>query len=423
MKLIVLALLLLLVLSQDLLTFNGSEWFSSLDEILVIVASFYLLIKVLATKSIKKSSLILIIFVALFCFICTLNSIFNGEINIKFIIGTFLYVKCFLLYIGMQEMKINKNQLDVISNLLNYTGYIVVLFAILDFIIPTQFRTLINSYNRLDIRYGLVSVQSLFDHPGTYGWYLMLLSIKNFLQFTGLKKRKNLIISILFLLFSLLSLRFKVILSILPIIFYYLVKSKKSFLMTSVLTIISLLFFSGLFVDLFSITVDRYLNIDYEKSARKALYIFSFIIAKDYFPLGVGVNNYGTMYSKMDYSETYYNYGLNRVWGLSPDNPMWVTDTFWPAVLGETGILGLSMYIIIISYIFRILIRNYKISTNNHVKTYLLIGIFILIQAIIESLGKQVFLDSPQFVIVFGLIAIIVTYANGQQKFKSFKDE
>ncbi|MGD7024733.1 hypothetical protein ACQCVK_19295 [Rossellomorea vietnamensis] len=312
-------------------------------------------------------------------------------------------------------MNFKVKDLIFVSRMLNVVGVTIVVFAIVDLFFYEQFRSIIGSISRVDIRYGIVSVQSLFVHPGTYGWFLMFLFLKNILEYKQSQNKKNLVLTIMFLLFSLLSLRFKVILSIIPIIIYALLKSKKSFVTTSLVVLSSLFLFSGLFIDLVSLTIDRYIDIDFNKSARKALYLFSFVIAIDYFPLGVGIGNYGSLYSKLDYSEVYYKYGLNNVWGLTPDNPMWVTDTFWPAILGETGALGLLIYLLIFIKIFFILIKNYKQESDSTIKkTFALMAIFVFIQAFIESAGEQIYLNSPQYLVLFGFIGMVISSRNSK---------
>ena len=50
-------------------------------------------------------------------------------------------------------------------------------------------------------------------------------------------------------------------------------------------------------------------------------------------------------------------YGLNQVWGLSPKWHQFISDTFWPMILVETGVVGLLSYVgAILVFINRILL-------------------------------------------------------------------
>ena len=87
-----------------------------------------------------------------------------------------------------------------------------------------------------------------------------------------------------------------------------------------------------------------------------ALYKTSALVGRDYFPLGAGLGRYGSWLSREHYSPLYAEYGLNDVRGLAPARPAGdglrarvaapsATDTFWPAILGEMGVIGLIAYL------------------------------------------------------------------------------
>ncbi len=87
---------------------------------------------------------------------------------------------------------------------------------------------------------------------------------------------------------------------------------------------------------------------DVEKSAyrmaRPETYKTSILILKDYFPLGSGLGTFSTNAAAVFYSPLYYKYGLSDVWGLSPERPMFLADTFYP-VLAEYGIVGVFLFL------------------------------------------------------------------------------
>lgn len=82
-------------------------------------------------------------------------------------------------------------------------------------------------------------------------------------------------------------------------------------------------------------------------TARGALAISSFEIASDFFPLGTGFGSFGSYMSRVYYSPVYYAYGLNQIYGLMnlPGADTFISDTFWPMVLGQSGVLGTLCYI------------------------------------------------------------------------------
>lgn len=74
----------------------------------------------------------------------------------------------------------------------------------------------------------------------------------------------------------------------------------------------------------------------------------SFEVARDYFPLGTGFATFGSnVTSELGYySPLYFEYGLSNVYGLSLQNPSFLSDTFWPTVIGQFGSIGLAIYLL-----------------------------------------------------------------------------
>lgn len=68
------------------------------------------------------------------------------------------------------------------------------------------------------------------------------------------------------------------------------------------------------------------------------------IMFKDYIPFGSGLGSFGTAAAAKEYSPLYYKYQLNTIWGLNPENPMFLADAFYPT-LAEFGIVGLFFFL------------------------------------------------------------------------------
>ncbi len=68
------------------------------------------------------------------------------------------------------------------------------------------------------------------------------------------------------------------------------------------------------------------------------------IMFRDYIPFGSGLGSFGTAAAAKEYSPLYYDYQLNEIWGLRPENPMFLADAFYPT-LAEFGIVGLFFFL------------------------------------------------------------------------------
>lgn len=78
--------------------------------------------------------------------------------------------------------------------------------------------------------------------------------------------------------------------------------------------------------------------------ARPMSYKVAFrIITQDYIPFGTGYGTFSVIAAAKEYSPIYYKYDLDKVWGLQPENPMFLADAFYPS-LAEYGILGVIFF-------------------------------------------------------------------------------
>lgn len=80
------------------------------------------------------------------------------------------------------------------------------------------------------------------------------------------------------------------------------------------------------------------------RMARPETYKAAMIIFKEYFPFGSGLGTFSTNAAAEYYSPLYYKYGLSDVWGLTPENPMFLADTYYPG-LAEYGIVGVFLFL------------------------------------------------------------------------------
>ena len=75
-------------------------------------------------------------------------------------------------------------------------------------------------------------------------------------------------------------------------------------------------------------------------SARYQLLINSFKVIKDHFPIGSGFGTYASYYSGKYYSPIYSSYGMTGIYGLTRNNTSFISDSFWPMVFAQTGLIG-----------------------------------------------------------------------------------
>lgn len=97
-----------------------------------------------------------------------------------------------------------------------------------------------------------------------------------------------------------------------------------------------------------------YSGIGGETTARNQLNLVSVQLANSHFPVGTGFATYGSAITATEqyYSPIYYLFGFNQIYGLALGPQNYISDTFWPTILGQFGYMGLMFYSMALILIF-----------------------------------------------------------------------
>ena len=147
-----------------------------------------------------------------------------------------------------------------------------------------------------------------------------------------------------------------------------------------------------------------------EETARTRLTVDSVTLAVQHFPFGVGFGRFGSAIAADDYSIEYARLGYETVRGLGgPGNPnnhgRWLTDTQWPAIVGEAGIVGAVFFAAGLARIF-MTFRQAGRAAHLPLRLLGLTGMGWTINILIESVAFPVFVTAPTSALLFGLAAI-----------------
>jgi hypothetical protein len=96
--------------------------------------------------------------------------------------------------------------------------------------------------------------------------------------------------------------------------------------------------------------------------ARTVLTVDSFSVAGEHFPAGAGFGRFGSAVAAENYSPEYVARGYPNIWGLgrTAEDGSFLTDTEWPAILGETGYFGAAAFACGLFAIYRAGRRLYR---------------------------------------------------------------
>jgi hypothetical protein len=284
----------------------------------------------------------------------------------------------------------------------------IVLFAVVEFIFP-GLRGLLHLPPALSPRLGRSPAQSIFIHPGVLGSVLAYSSVFAFSSYAARGRKLTLGFALLLLVGSVLTLRLKPLLGIviaLPLLGVLLARRSRRWKPVVVAALVVLVLFGGIAAKVAGQQLNSYLTDPGASSeARNVLYATGGRIAWDHFPLGSGFGTFASWASRIDYSPVYKIYRVDHVWGLSKSNPKFVMDTFWPAIVGETGALGTIAYCLLLMGMAS---AAFSLARKPGVEPGLLAlalgGCLAFAEALAESLGSPVFFQQPTaFLVVIPL--------------------
>jgi hypothetical protein len=411
----------LLATNMELLNGVIAKVINNMDELILLLGFPFIMIYYKK----RKWKMDLLFWMVLSIFLLGLVSSILNEVPLLIMFqGAFLMLKGFIVLFTLRSLDFTEDDLRDYFIVFKRFTIIVLIFAVIDLLFAKQLRGVLNTDQKFDIRMGLLSVQSIFIHPGIYGWYLALVASYLIATYTVTKHKMTGIKSLVVLVASALSFRFKTIMAIIVNACFALVqnqlslasikKLRKSKIFIPVL-VIGLIIGIVVLVAVFQLTIltiERYITTDYTQSARKALYMFGFIIAAKEFPFGVGFGRYGSWTAREHYSPVYYEFKLDKIYGLYSQDPKWATDTYWPSIMGEVGFIGMLILITIFAYLVINIYKGYKETKVISYKIFLLFTVMVFIQSFMESLGEQVYNSGPQYLFIFGTAGISLSILN-----------
>lgn len=338
--------LFILLIWQNALQIRFS-WIQYLDEFLTVAFLIIYTVKVLRERKIQLGAILIFADLLLILFIGLAGNRLNSSQVLKAVMqDIFLCFKFALMYVTASNIfsTLNKDKLRL------WAVKAVEVFTVLLSMIATA-DIIFHLFPTPDYRYGFYSRMLFFSHPTYYSACLIQLCIVYIISVRELKRRNLLFLGILSVL-TLTTLRTKAIaaIAVMWLVIFFVkrrIKIKGYFLLLA--GIISF-FLAGNQIYFYFFENNQY--------ARSILLTKGIEIAKAYFPIGTGFGTYATYASGVYYSEIYSRFHIDQIYGLTKDNPLFFSDCFWPAVLGQFGFAGTLLYVVLIFLIFSYCMRR-----------------------------------------------------------------
>lgn len=118
------------------------------------------------------------------------------------------------------------------------------------------------------------------------------------------------------------------------------------------------------------------------------------------FPLGTGFGTFGSALAATYYSPLYVQCGYPMNWGMTPGNPMFLSDSFWPTAFAQFGVIGTVLFMgIVVSFVKKALLK-YKYDKRAGFAM-----LMTLVYLLIVSMAESAFFN-PSTLIMIMLFAV-----------------
>jgi hypothetical protein len=329
------------------------------------------------------------------------------------VLDAFLLTKGFLVFVIVSAFVPDERTLRTTIRVLLGVAIAAAAVGLAEMVAPGLIRSLI-PFERSGLRLGRVAMVSLFDNEGQAGWFFAFCA-SACIGFYQVYRTKGLLgLVALFSVCALLTLRRKPIGGLLLVVLVSALLTKqvagklRVALVLGLLVIAIAFAFGDTIALVWSEGYETYVEVrDPTTVARTAMYVASYRIAVDHFPLGVGFGLFGGYVSQLHYSPVYQSYGLSAIWGLSPNYNRFMLDAFWPHILGQFGFFGLIGFLLALSAMWWPLVRAHRRRRDPHVRALTAAAVLTFIEGFVESTAAATFEATLSSFFLFGLAAVV----------------
>lgn len=388
----------IVILFHDLIN-QIIPFFDYYDELLCVIGIIYILIS-LFTNNLNKNIMVIVILLLIIVsigFVDTLIYRYNSSKTA--VLSDVISLIKFPVFMLSGFFLIKNNKLNTKS--FSIIVFIVKMFVAIGFVfcLVNLFYD-VNMYT--DYRYGLRAFNFIFSRVGELYTACSMFFVILLIQHYKTRNKIDFLFIILDLLLMISTLRTRAFAFAVLAFTVYIILFYKQFKMLLYLTA---------FIGVILVSYEQFsiYFMSEESSIRQIIWEYSFEVVNTH-PNGAGFASYCSGATIQSYSNLYYKLGFNNIWGLSSDNNYFLSDNFWPSILGQYGYIGLAIEILIIYYCFKLFKSIIKNDLDKNVYLY----IFLVL--IINSIATSIFNSCLPYVFV---LIIAFNYTHKNEKLRS----
>lgn len=351
------------------LTLNLPRFVSFTDEVMVVILCLiglrYFLVNP-AEAGLTKGTILILSVLGLLTLVGLFSGIYNANPIIVTVLGTFDYVKNFLIIIPLAYLMVEKERFIRLYTMLHYLAVFLCIIAILQeaafFLgIALEWTGVLYTESAY-IRLGIFRVPSLMSHPRAMGLYALLFFIlditihkrvrwQNVLLATGIFLSVSRVVWVAFFLTGVASLVLR--------------KNRVAILWSAVSLLMLIMVFSNFYK-----TTKTEMITQPDSSFRGYTLKKSVEVWRGSQVVGIGPGRYGGVVSFLFPSPTYKEVPFSsRVYNYT--KLMRSLDQFWPQCLAEIGILGVSVFCLLLFVFWWVPYKLSRTATDSFQKDIL----------------------------------------------------
>ncbi|WP_047689100.1 hypothetical protein [Kocuria sp. ZOR0020] len=398
-------LVVLIMLSQTIQTVTGIPALGYGDELGVILALLLFTGRRLYVHGSVRAYPALWFFLA-FAVLGSISSVVNTVPMGVMATGAFLFLKGPILGFAVAQLDWTKRDLPNVARFgACVVGFVLAITAI-NAVAPAAWNSVIGRVASVSERGGFSSLTGPFDHPVGLGTTMSMafLAILLYRQLVA-KGPVSLVLLIGSGLACIAAFRRKSIAAgiITALAVRAVLPGPKAmyFAAVAILLPVALVLGREPLTQVVTGTVDEY-TANVAETARVLMTLEGLALALASFPLGVGFGRYASFTASENYSPLYEDRGYQWIYGMGRgDMGGFLSDTFWPAPLAETGILGGLCYAAALFLLVVPAWRMMRRAPERHVRWAGAVTLAWMLTLTIESVVAPVFVSPPMFGLPF----------------------
>lgn len=393
----ILRFLMFFFLFQPAITYQLSKGLLStivsyVDEMVTVVALMYLLYCLANKRKTSPNNKKIIVYTILLNLIGVLSSFVNeGNKLFPVIIDAFTCNKFIIVFTAtMFYAQKNDRMLTILFTMNRFIRAILCILGAL-----TSLNFVFGFFPHHGYRMFIPTQKLFFEHPNDLAYVALICAV--ILVFNSQRYKNDFYLLIAtFIVVSTMRMRHVAMMLIIWVVYFYFIKMRlrSKFVLGIAVAAVALLIGYDQFVNYYGNATET----------RGIVTAVSFTLANSHFPLGVGFAGYGSNMARQYYAPIYETLGFTRIWGLNFENDTFLTDQFWPAVIGQFGWIGMILFVLILVQIYKMIAPLLKKKIFAYISALLL-----FVYEILTSLGETAYYN-PLAVVVFFIMAVCIIY-------------